>query len=147
MIYKFRKSDLKNRNLVESSDYLSNGHWMVRKALLFYDYKIDTEELEDDSAERVIPKDTSLKITRTNLIESCGDICKKEFDTVIFHGKDSKERDVFVGFNRRYVEIFNLEELYGKDAGSAFTVDPETHNVIIMPKRVTFDGRFKEGNQ
>lgn len=146
-MYKFRKTDLKDMRLLESENYLSNGHWMARKALLSYDFKIEPETPKEDWAEKFIPKDPLLKVTRTNLIESPSTgTTKARLDVVVFFGKNKKGKDVFVGFNRRYVEIFGLEVLYGKDSKSAFTDDPKFNNVIIMPKSIDFDGTFKAKN-
>ena len=120
---RIKKSDYSGENLRSSSDWITQGHWTVRKDYLDRVKHAElfalATEMKDESMAQVIPppdkRDKEYKITGEIRNETSS--LDLEEDIVIFASGEGKP----AGIKRKYVRMFSLERgVHGCDETSAF---------------------------
>jgi len=159
MLYKLKKKHFPNRYGRMSENWVSNGHWIVRKeavkdstTLLIsgetfkvgFPFVDNFREMSDGGMIDFLPESASNMYEKTNW-------CYKDSRvSVLFVNSDDKKDWIF--FNEVYVELFKAHILYMKDKSSC-ALDAKTRQEVtygIMPLKVTkkdFELPFLEGKE
>jgi hypothetical protein len=138
--------------LSEGGEFVTNGHWLCRRSMLkqgpeltsveaakaLYPRAYDVQLVPDASVERVVPNfGNPVVFERTRWIQ----FADKGDETVLFVAKDGSQ----IWIDRRYVELFNLEEITSQSCPGEVSIDPaivgtnkSDWTVCVMPKRLDF---------
>lgn len=124
-----KKYEMKFRQVpfVHDDNWISNGHFMVKKEIIkdFYKYCGENEDAKANLG-RIVPQDINILWKKTNRIIDKGDAGYLR----IFICEDTEE-EVF--FNDDYINHFKIQTLKGSCENNPFISDDE--KIVIMSIR------------
>lgn len=141
----------------DDGQHVTNGHWMCKRSILkqaalltsveavkaLYPRCDDVEMIPASSIDSVVPYYSEPVIyTRTRWIQTDHML---GVDAVLFVAEEpERENDSQVWIQRRYVELFGLEEVTGQCAAGDASLDPvmvgnrDDWEVVVMPQRIPY---------
>ena len=146
------KKALGNGAMMRLSDdgkFVTNGHWLCRRSLLKQGPALVSVEaaqalypaaavsaVPGSDVERVVPDyGDPVVYSRTRWMQDAGD------DAVLFRAKDGSQ----IWINRRYVDLFNLEDIVSQSCPGEVCIDPAVvgtgksdWTVAVMPMRLDY---------